>query len=148
MKRIIAAAIFLLIVTIIAVKLIPTDRNRIRKVIAESKSAVREEDIQGVMRGVSYNYHDHFGGSYAQIKQRLKLLFNRYDDFDVSVDTMGVHIKENSAAADLKVSVRASMENNREYLIGDALSAQDMKVYLEKTPSLKWEIIRVDWGEH
>jgi hypothetical protein len=144
MKRYIFIIIFLLIVAAIGVKLIPTDRNRIQKVIDSCKTALLNNDISGLMENVSFNYSDDYGDSYLLLKKRMEGLLMRFSDFEITVDMMGIKVDEKSAEADLKVSVIASEEDDRGYLIGDAGWPQDMKVYFEKSPALQWKIMRVE----
>jgi len=144
MKRFGIIAIFLLIVVVIGVTLIPTERNRIKKVIGNCEAAVLNSDMSGLMENISFNYRDDSGGSYLLLKKRLEMLFKRFKNFEISSDVMGIEINGNSAAVDLKVSVIASEGNDRRYLIGDAGWPQDIKAHFEKSPSLQWKIIRIE----
>jgi hypothetical protein len=144
MKRYIYIIIFLLIVAAIGVKLIPTDRNRIQKVIDSCKTAVVKNDVPGFMDNVSFHYSDDSGNSYLLLKKRMEGLLRRFSDFEITADIMGVAVDERRAEADIKVSVIASEGDDRGYLIGDAAWPQDMKVYFEKSPSLRWKIMRVE----
>jgi hypothetical protein len=103
-----------------------------------------DKDISGLMENISFNYSDDYGGSYLLLKKRLEKLLNRFSDFEITADVMGMEIDENRAEADLKVSVIASKGEERGYLIGDAGGVQDMKVSFEKSPALQWKIIKVE----
>ena len=144
MKRFIYLIIFLLIVVVIGVTLIPTDRNRIKTVVESCRTAVLNRDISGFMEFVSFNYSDDSGNSYLLLKKRLEKFLDRFSEFEITVDVMGIEIDKNSAKVDLKVSVIASEGDDRAYLIGDAGWPDDIRAYFEKAPSLQWKILRVE----
>ena len=133
-----------MIVVVIGVTLIPTDRNRIKKVVGSCKTAILSKDISGFMEYLSFNYSDDYGNSYLLLKKRLSKLLDRFSDFEITADVMGIEIDENTAKVDLKLSVIASEGDDRGYLIGDAGWPQDIKAYFEKTRSLQWKIMRIE----
>jgi len=144
MKRLSYLIIFLLIVVVIGVTLIPTDRNRIKGVVGGCKTAIVNRDISGFMENISFNYGDDYGNSYLLLKKRLAKLLDHFSDFEITADVMGMEIDEETAEVDLKLSVIATEGDSRKYLIGDAGWPQDMKVYFEKSPSLQWKIMRAE----
>jgi hypothetical protein len=144
MKRFIYLIIFLLIVVVIGVTLIPTDRNLIKKVVGGCRTAILNRDISGFMEFVSFNYSDDSGNSYLLLKKRLEKVLDGFTDFEISTDVMAMEIDKNRAKVHLKVSVIASEGDVRRYVIGDAGWPQDIRAYFEKTPSLQWKILRVE----
>jgi hypothetical protein len=137
--------IFGVILTAVALVIIyyPSEKKRIRKVIDGCIESVLSENADNLMGHISFNYSDDRGGSYIQIKKRMELIFNRFDDFDIAVDIMNIRVEEGKAVADLKVNMIASHGTDRGYLIGDAAGPEDMKIYLEKSP-YEWKVYKVE----
>ena len=121
----------------------PSDRKRIRKIIHGCRVSIVTEDIDRLMEHISFNFRGPYGGSYLQLKKRAELVFDRFDDFDITADVMNINVEEKEAVADIKTSVIASEGNNRTYIIGDAGSHEDVKVHLEKSP-YGWKVIRFE----
>ena len=144
MRRNLFILIFLLIVVAIGVTLIPTDRNRIKKVIADCKTSVLKKDVPEFMEYVSFNYTDDYGNSYLLLQKRMERLLERFSDFEISTDIMSVDVKNDTAEVDLKLSVVALEGDNRRYLMGDESWPQDVKVFFEKSPTLQWKIMKVE----
>ena len=120
----------------------PTDEKRIKRVIAGSEEALLKEDIDGLFEFISYNYQDDYGDSYLILKKRMQIVFKRLDDIEIEKNLLGITVNEKSAEADLNVKVIASEGELREYIIGDAVTWQGIKVYFEKSP-YKWKIVKV-----
>jgi hypothetical protein len=135
--------IILFTAVILVYVLYPTEKKRIKKIIESCREAVKNENINLLMEHISFNYSDDYGGSYLQLKKRMELAFNRFDDIDITADIMNIAIEDKQADAEIKMSVIASEGNNRGYLIGDAGSDQDIKLYLEKSP-FEWKVIKVE----
>jgi hypothetical protein len=133
----------LLICAVVAYILYPTDRKRIRNVIVSCEDAIIREDIDGFMKNISFNYTDDYGGSYMSLKKRMEAVFRRLDDIEIERDPMEIKINEDSAEAGITVRVIASEGGSRGYIIGDALNARGIKIYLDRS-TYKWEVIRVD----
>ncbi|KKK92310.1 hypothetical protein LCGC14_2704230, partial [marine sediment metagenome] len=92
-------AIFLLIVAPVAVyHLWPTDEARIRKLVMLEAQALGAEDMEAVMKGISFNYSDEKGLSYLLIKRLLERAFERYSDIKVSYNDMLVEVHEDGTA--------------------------------------------------
>ncbi len=121
----------------------PTDEKQIKKIINAGEKAVKAEDLAGVMKHISYNYMDDHGNSYLQLKNTLQTVFKYVDDIEVEKDIIEILVEKNSAEVVLSVSVLASEGEDRGYIIGDAVRAETVKVFFEKSPH-KWLITRVE----
>lgn len=128
---------------IVAIIIFPSDKKRIQKTITASEQAFIKEDLKSVMDHVSFNYTDDYGGSYLTLKQRIERLFSTYDDFEVYSDIVAITVSGDEALADLRVSIIASVGNERGYLFGDAGSHREIRVYLAKE-NFGWMIVRLD----
>ena len=141
--------LLLLMVILIAASLVviyyPSEKKRVKKVIHRCIESVLHEDVDHLMEPVSFNYRDDFGGSYAGLRKRAELIFNRFDDFDMTADIMNVTVEGKQAEAVLKVSIIASEGNERGYLVGDAGGNEDIKVFFEKSP-YEWKVIKIERG--
>jgi len=136
---------FLLFFIVAAVVFIfyPTDEKRIKRVIAGSEEALLREDIDGLFEYISYNYRDDHGGSYLILKKRMQIVFKRLDDIEIEKNLLKITVQDKTAEAELNVRVIASEGEAREYIIGDAVTWQGIKVFLEKSPN-KWLVTKVE----
>jgi len=137
--------LFILLIFIVAAVVFifyPTDEKRIKRVIAGSEEALLQEDIDGLFEYISYNYRDDYGSSYLILKKRMQIVFKRLDDIEIEKNLLRITVQEKIAEAELNVKVIASEGASREYIIGDAVTWQGIKVYFEKSP-YKWEIVKV-----
>jgi hypothetical protein len=141
MKR--CGSILILIAIMVIIALLPSEKKQIKKAINISKQALINEDIDGLMDNISFNYYDDYGGSYLQFRKRAEHLFNSFDDFDIVLDIMRVDINEKEALVNLKASIIASADHERGYLLGDAGGSQNVKVYFEKSVN-KWNVAKVE----
>lgn len=120
----------------------PTDEKRIKRVIAGSEEAILKKDIDGLFEYISYNYSDEHGGNYLILKKRMQIVFQRLNDIEIEKNLLKIEVQDKNAEADLNVKVIASEGASREYIIGDAVTWQGIKVYFEKSP-YNWKIIKV-----
>jgi len=137
--------LFLLLFFIIAAVLFifyPTDEKRIKRVIAGSEEALLKKDVDGLFEYISYNYRDDYGSTYLILKKRMQIEFKRLNDIEIEKNLLRITVQEQSAEAELNVRVIASEGASREYIIGDAVNWQRIKVYFEKS-HYKWQIIKV-----
>lgn len=121
----------------------PTEKKRVWKTISASVEAIMHEDIEALMENVSYNYNDNHGGSYLTVKRRMQAVFNRLDNIDIEEHLVSITIHEGRAESEVKFKVTATEGDDRGYVIGDAVSWQKMKLFLEKSP-YEWEVVRIE----
>jgi len=141
MKRSIYIIIIIIVITVIA--LFPSQKKRIKKVITSCSQALINEDIEGLMEHISFNYNDDYGGSYLVFKKRAEMSFNSYDDFEIELDLMKIDVQEKESRVNINVSIIASAGNERGYLAGDAAGYEKIAVLLEKA-SLDWKVIKIE----
>ena len=134
--------VFLIIIIICILIFSPTDKKRIWKVIVASEKTIIDEDIDGLMEGISFNYRDEYGGTYLLIKRRMETVFKRLDNIDTEIQLVKISVDKKQAEADINVRVTASQGEGRSYIAGDPANWQNMKIYLEKL-RYKWEVISV-----
>ena len=135
--------LFTAVVFICFLVFFPTDKKRIWKVIAASEKAVINEDLDGLMKNISYNYSDEYGGSYLLIKKRMQSEFKRLNNIDIEDQLVNISVSEEQAEAEMNVKVSVSQGEDRAYIVGDAVNWQKMKIYLEKSPYM-WRVIKVN----
>jgi len=134
--------VFLTIVIICILIFFPTDKKRIWKVIVTSEKAIIDEELDGLMDNISYNYRDEYGGTYLLIKRRMEAVFKRLDNIEAEVQLVKISVDKKQAEAEINVKVTASYGEDRSYIVGDQANWQNMKIYLEKSP-YTWEVIKV-----
>ena len=134
--------VFLTIVIICILVFFPSDKKRIWKVIVASEKAIIDEELDGLMENISYNYRDEYGGTYLLIKRRMQSVFKRLDNIDTEVQLVKISVDKKQAEAEINVRVTASHGEGRSYIVGDPVNWQIMKIYLEKSP-YAWEVIKV-----
>jgi len=141
-------AIFLLIVAPVAVyHLWPTDEARIRKLVMLEAQALGAEDMEAVMKGISFNYSDEKGLSYLLIKRLLERAFERYSDIKVSYNDMLVEVHEDGTATavmDIRVTAGGSGEPPR-YILGGAETPAVLNLSLKKEGAGKWMVRSSKW---
>lgn len=142
----------LLLCTIIIYVFYPTDENRIRKIINNSEKAIISEDVDKLMGFISYNYMDDYGNGYLKLKKTFQTTFKHLNDIDIEKNIIKISVKDKLAEAELLIRVLASRpggspvatENEeRGYIIGNAVNAKTIKVFFEKSP-YKWLITKVE----
>lgn len=118
----------------------PSDENRIRKVIRESRKAVVSEDHDGLMEHISYAYADDGGNNYLLLKNTVRKVFNRFDGIDIEMDIMKLSVTDDRAEAELAVRIAASAARDqgghgpgREYIVGDPTEKATLMVHFEKS---------------
>ncbi len=142
-KKTIAFLIIAIAIPIIIYFLIPSEENRIRKVLREGSVAIEKEDIDKTMSKVSYNYKDEYGLSYLYIKEVLKIIFKRFERIRIEYKIIKIYVTENKATVEVDVIVSAYTGENFHYLLGDITNPAHLKFSLEKERG-KWLIIRIE----
>jgi len=122
--------------------LYPTDEKRISRVIAGCEDALTIEDIERLFEFISFNYRDDYGNSYLILKKRMEIVFKRLDDIEIEKNLLKITVQDKTAEAEMNVKVIATEGATREYIIGDSVTWQGIKVYFEKSP-YKWKITKV-----
>jgi hypothetical protein len=136
----------LLLVSLVAVGVVlffPTEEKRVWTVIVRAEKAVADEDLDGLMEEVSFNYSDGYGGSYLTVKKRMESAFQRFDGIHMEKQLVTMSVAEGRAVVDLNVLVTATGRKGPTNIAGEAGNWQEMRVYLEKS-SYQWEIVRVE----
>ncbi len=144
--------ILLLIVAPVAVYLLwPTDEARIRKLVRHEAQALEAEDIQAVMKGISFNYSDEKGLSYLLIKRLLQREFEHLNNIRVSYSDLLIEVRDDDTATavmDLHVTsgdTGGGTEAAPRYLLGDAETPVVLNLSLRKEGAGKWIIRSSKW---
>ncbi len=107
----------------------------------KSEETIVTEDLEGLMKLISYNYLDDFGNGYLQIKKIMQMVFRRLNKIDIERNILKLAVRENKADAELSVRVIASEDGDIGYIIGDAGSPETIRIYFEKS-SNTWLITK------
>lgn len=135
------AVLFLLMVSpVIIYFLMPSDENRIKKLIREEVSAIEKKDVVAFMSGISFGYRDEHGLSYIVIRKQLENLLPRYSRINVSYSNLIIDITDDKASARMDFLVLASKGETRGYYIGDMEEPAHLELTLLKISPGKWEI--------
>jgi hypothetical protein len=141
-------AILLLIVAPVAIYLLwPTDEARIRGLIHKEARALEAEDMEAVLKGISYNYSDDKGMSYLLIKRILEREFKKFNNLKISTSAILIEVKKDktaSAVMDLRVTAE-TLDQGIRYVLGDADIPAVLNLSLEKSPSGRWLIRSTKW---
>ena len=146
----------LLIVAPVAVYLLwPSDEARIRKLVKNEVLAIEAEDIQAVMKGISYNYSDDKGLSYLLIKRLLEREFQRLSNIKINYSDLLIEVRDDDTATavmDLHVTsgitgggTGGGTEAAPRYVIGDAEAPVVLNLALKKEGTGKWTIRSSAW---
>ncbi len=149
-------AIFLLIVAPVAVyHLWPTDEARIRKLVMLEAQAFGAEDMEAVMKGISFNYSDEKGLSYLLIKRLLQRKFERLNNIKVSYSDLHIEVRDDDTATavmDLRVTsggmgggMGGGTEAAPRYILGGAETPAVLNLTLKKEGAGKWTIRSSKW---
>ncbi|MCK4911882.1 MAG: hypothetical protein KAR83_09570 [Thermodesulfovibrionales bacterium] len=141
-------SIFLLIVAPVAVYLLwPSDEARIRKLVKLEAQAIEAEDIQAVMKGISYNYSDDKGLSYLLIKRIMEREFARLNNIKFSYSDLHIVVRDDDTATavmDLHVTAGGTEAAPR-YVLGDSETPVVLNLALKKEGTGKWTIRSSSW---
>lgn len=139
-KTIIILALFILAPLIIYF-LWPADKNRIKRLFREGVEAVQTEDLEGVMSKVSYHYTDEHGFSYVVVKDGMKNLFDKMDNFIIEYEIKHIEVTGDTATAELDIRVIARYGQDTGYIVGDAVDPAQALFSLGKERT-KWLVTR------
>jgi hypothetical protein len=129
-KWLIVIALFCIAIIVFIVY--PTDEKQILSIIKKCRNAVAEENTDEIMNHLSYNYLDSYGNGYIQVRQILNSAFKKLDDIQVDNNVEKIIIDNGHAEVVLSVRVIASFGDERGYIIGDAVNAQNVTLRLDK----------------
>lgn len=146
-----------LVFTLIAYLLWPSDAARIRKLFKEGAGAVESKDLDGVMAKVSFRYRDDYGVTYLSLKEILKREFTRFSDIQVEYGapeiriirkggSRGEHLSPDPpdmAVAEMDVRVVATAGTETGYIVGDIKTPVHMRFTLGKE-RMKWLIVKAE----
>ena len=145
-------AIFLLIVAPVAVyHLWPSDEARIRKLVMLEAQALGAEDMEAVMKGISFNYSDEKGLSYLLIKRLLQREFERLNNIKVSYSDLHIVVRDDDTATavmDLRVTsggMGGGTEAAPRYILGGAETPAVLNLTLKKEGAGSWTIRSSKW---
>ncbi len=142
-RRYVFILTLLLLFIIIIYVFYPSDENRIRKTISSSEKAVISEDIDRFMESVSFNYQDDYGNNYLRLKKILQTSFKRLSDIGIEKNIRKISVNDPFAEVTILIRVTASDGHETGYIMGDAIDAKQISVFLQKS-SYKWLIVKVE----
>ena len=142
-KKAIAFLFLSVLVPLVIYLIWPTDESRIKMLFREGASSVEEEDINGIMSKVSFNYRDENGLTYLYIKEYMKTLLKRMQDIKVDYENLQIEIYEDTATAQMEVRVIATTSGETGYVFGDFPNPVQLTFTLEKERT-KWFVVNTD----
>lgn len=119
-----------------------TDEEQIRNVIKAGAQAIEKKQIGGTLKPVSRKYKDSRGLSYLAIRAIMTRLFAHYSEIDISYSIIKLVITDDSATADLSMTVVIVKNGKPAYLLGSASKPGTLVLVLKKTV-LDWTVIEV-----
>jgi hypothetical protein len=120
----------------------PSDKKRVWKVIVSSEKAISDENLDGLMENISYNYRDEYGGTFLLAMRRMQSVFNKFNKIDTELQLIKISVNNKEAEAEINVRVTATHGEDSSYIIADPVNWQRMIIYLDKSP-YTWKIIKV-----
>ena len=121
----------------------PSDESRIKKLLGEESRSIEKKDIDAVMSKVSFNYRDDYGMTYLYVKKTLKAVFKRMSNIQVESEDLKITVKEDTATAEVGVSIIATIGAETGYVLGDAANPARLRISLEKERA-KWLVAKVE----
>jgi hypothetical protein len=122
----------------------PSDEARIRRLVHETARAVEAEDVEGVLKNVSFQYTDNAGLGYLWLKRILPAEFKKLSDMEVSVRGLGVTVEPDGKAASASMDLRIIATygaDDRGYYLGNADEPFRLTVRLKKNDLRRWEVV-------
>ena len=143
-KKTISLLFFLMAAPVIIFFLLPSDESRIKKLFKEGAAAIEKEDLDAVMSGVSFNYHDENGLSYLSAKELLKSVFQRMDYINAEYEDLRVTVKKDkTATADMDVRIVETIGTDTGYIMGDLSNPVHLTFTLQKERT-KWLVTKTE----
>lgn len=116
----------------------PSEENRIRSLVRAEVAAFEAEDVEGFMKGISYNYSDKRGLSYLVIQRLLEREFAVRAGMKAEYRVREVLVVGERATATVEVRVIADEGGGRGYYYGDG--PVEITLSLAKDAALRWRI--------
>ncbi len=107
--KLILIALGLILAAWLVFRIIPSDENRIHRLIHEAAKAVEREDLDGVMGVISLSYRDSYGLTYAAWRALFQRGFNKYMDIRVWIRSLDIKVNGDEAEATFSLRVEATV---------------------------------------
>ena len=121
-----------------------TDEARIKRVIYQGKTAVEQEDIEGVMKQVSRAYQDDYGLNKFAIMALFQRVFKEFDAITIHVEEMRVEINEKKEGkATLLTWVTIQAQDETRYIVGSSQEPCRVTFTLVKEGG-RWRVIKAE----
>ena|GEM_PF-524940 len=121
--------------------LFPSDERKIKRLFKEAASAFEKEDIDGLMKNVSFNYRDEYGFTYLYLKEFFKRIFSTYSDLKVEHENIKVKVLKDSAMIDVDIRIIGTLGEETGYIAGDIKTPLHCIFALEKE-KFKWLVVK------
>jgi len=127
--------------------LFPSDEERIRRTLYAGKEAIEREDLEGVMKHVSFRYRDGNGFTYLRVKAIFARIFEDFDEIKIHIRKMEVEIpKRRLGKAILLAWGTARGSDGVGYIVGSGQEPSKVVIFLEKGRG-GWKVIRAEGVE-
>jgi len=144
----VAAGVGALLAIWLAWRLLPSEERRVEAKVREAAAAVEGKDLLALAGCLSRSYADAEGREYQDILAAAKgIVFDRFDDIDVSFRSCRVTVSGAMASAAVSVQARGRRRGGSKVdaLFGDR-DVFDFNLGLRKE-SGGWRIVRIDESE-
>ena len=136
--KILAGAVAVLIIVVLLKVFLPNESARLRRDIYRLKKAVEEENTNGVLEYIAYDYLDHTGMEYRNLAQTIDTFFTRVDSIKVmfsglkvSIDSVRKDVFFGSCSLGLRVL--ANYEGNKALIFGGVIKPGPVQAYFKRT---------------
>jgi len=146
-KVFLVAAVFFMGAFLAYKILSPSDEERIRRTLYAGKEAIEREDLEGVMKHVSFRYRDGNGFTYLRVKAILARIFENFDDIKIYIRKMEVEVPSKGLGkAVLLTWGTAKGSDGVGYIVGSVQEPSKVVIFLEKGRG-GWKVIRAEGVE-
>ncbi len=121
--------------------LFPSDERKIKRLFREAVSSFEKEDLEGLMKNVSYNYRDEYGFTYLYLKEFLKRIFSTYSNLKVEHENIKLKFSKDSAVIEIDIRVIGTSGEETGYIAGDIKTPLHFIFTLEKE-RFKWLVVK------
>ncbi len=145
-KKTIVILVLLIVSPVVIWLLWPTDEAQIRKLIRQTAEAAETADVEGVMKGVSFNYSDSYGMSYALLKNNIERVLRPLSGIEVVYTAPDIEVFEDETAqASMELEVLATMDGNRGYFLGGPGNKLTLTIKLAKNQLGQWRVTHAEY---